>query len=77
MAPLSGTHPPRIELRTRSDRLLVSAEVELPGSLATAPLHLGLTAVVESTDGKLEYWGLRHPGPRPDFHHPDSFGFEI
>lgn len=29
---------------------------------------LGLTAVVESTDGSLSYWALAHPGARPDFH---------
>ena len=77
MAALTGIRPPRIELRTRSERLLVSADVALPVDLATSGLHLGLTAVVENTDGKLEYWALRHLGPKPDFHHPDSFGFEI
>jgi hypothetical protein len=77
MAPLTGIRPPRIELRTQSDRLLLSADVALPDDLAGAQLRLGLTAVVENTAGKLEYWALRHAGPKPDFHHSDSFGFEI
>jgi len=29
---------------------------------------LGLSAVIESADGRLSYWALRHPAPRPDFH---------
>jgi hypothetical protein len=77
MAPLTGIHPPRIELRTQSDRQLLSAEVQLPWGPATGPLRLGLAAVIESTPGPLSYWALRHPAERPDFHHPDSFGFEI
>jgi hypothetical protein len=77
MAPLIGIRPPRIELRTQSERLLLSAEVELPATLAAAGLRLGLAAVVENEHGQLDYWALRHAGPRPDFHHPESFGFEI
>jgi len=77
LAPLTGIRPPRIELRTQSDRLLLSADVALPADLAAGGLQLGISAVVENVDGKLEYWALRHAGPKPDFHHPDSFGFEI
>jgi hypothetical protein len=76
MAPLTGPRPPRIELRVQPDRLLLSADVELPREL-TATVRLGLAAVVEDTVGQLSYWALRHAGERPDFHHPDSFGFEI
>jgi hypothetical protein len=76
MTPLTGLRPPRIELRQQSDRLLLSADVELPGDL-TATVRLGLAAVVEDTVGRINYWALRHAGERPDFHHPDSFGFEI
>ncbi|RRD58515.1 DOMON-like domain-containing protein [Comamonadaceae bacterium OH2545_COT-014] len=28
----------------------------------------GLSAVIESADGRLSYWALHHPAPRPDFH---------
>jgi hypothetical protein len=77
MAVLTGIRPPRIELRTQSDRLLLSADVELPADLAAAPLRLGLAAVVEHDQGQLDYWALNHTAARPDFHHPESFGFEI
>ncbi len=43
MAPLTAIRPPRIELRTQSDRLLLSADVELPAELAPAGLRLGYT----------------------------------
>jgi hypothetical protein len=76
MEPLSGLRPPRIELRRQSERLLLSAAVELPPDL-TATVRLGLAAVVEDRVGRLSYWALRHAGDRPDFHHPESFGFEI
>lgn len=76
MASLTGIRPPRIELGTRSDRLLLSAAVELPAEL-TGELRLGISAVVEDTQGRLGYWALRHASERPDFHHPDSFTYEL
>jgi hypothetical protein len=77
MAPLIGIRPPRIELRTQSDRLLLSADVELPAQLSAAALRLGIAAVVENDHGQLAYWALDHAADRPDFHRPESFGFEI
>jgi hypothetical protein len=77
MAPLTAIRPPRIELRTQPDRLLLSADVELPADLAGAGLRLAIAAVVENDQGALDYWALRHASDRPDFHHPESFGFEI
>ncbi|UXR63127.1 DOMON-like domain-containing protein [Bdellovibrio bacteriovorus] len=34
---------------------------------------LGLTAVIEFTDGSLSYWSLSHPGSDPDFHNKDGW----
>lgn len=34
---------------------------------------LGLSVVVERSDGVKTYWALAHPSDKPDFHHPDSF----
>lgn len=31
---------------------------------------LGLSAVLETTDGQISHWALLHPRPEPDFHHP-------
>jgi hypothetical protein len=77
MAPLTGIDPPRIELRTQPARLLLAAQIEIPVQLAAMTLRLGLAVVVESIQRQLGYWALRHAGERPDFHHPDSFEFEI
>ena len=41
----------------------------LPARPPHAPWHLGLTAVIETTDGTLSYWALQHPAATPDFHH--------
>lgn len=37
---------------------------------ASGPLLLGLSMVLESADGTLSYWALKHPCTVPDFHHP-------
>ena len=36
---------------------------------ANTPHALGLSAVIETDDGRLSYWALAHPAPQPDFHH--------
>lgn len=41
----------------------------LPPVVPGRPWDLGLTAVIETVDGQLSYWALRHSGTRPDFHH--------
>ncbi len=40
-------------------------------------LVLGLSAVVETHDGSLSYWALKHPLDKPDFHHPNAFVLEL
>ena len=39
--------------------------------------HLGLSAVVQLESGDLSYWALAHPQGKPNFHHPESFAFEL
>ena len=63
---------PVMNWQSSSDGL--SLQVWLPLH-ALPPVHperswdLGLSAVIQTTDGQLSYWALRHPGARPDFHH--------
>lgn len=57
---------------------LLSLHATLPAQLLPAAppgrlLLLGLSAVCEARDGTLQYWALRHPAERPDFHHRRSF----
>jgi hypothetical protein len=64
---------PGIAVRTDGQALELSASVEVEA----AKLRVALCVVVEELDGALSYWALRHPAPRPDFHHPDGFALEI
>lgn len=43
----------------------------------TAPWRLALSAVIEETNGAKSYWALAHPPGKPDFHHADSFAYEL
>lgn len=74
--PLAEAAAPRIvreEEGTLSLNVLLSSQNLPPGRR----LWLGLSAVIEATDGGLSYWALRHPPGRPDFHHPDCFVLEL
>ena len=69
---LAGEPTPRIAVRVGDDALDLDADVALDAlapDYAGAPLHLGLSAVVEAVDGGLSYWSLSHPPGKPDFHH--------
>jgi hypothetical protein len=62
-------------------QLRIQACVQLP---AAAPREsrargwrLGLAAVIESDDGTLGYWALRHCGAKPDFHATDGFAVTL
>jgi hypothetical protein len=41
------------------------------------PWRLGVSAVIEESDGAKSYWALRHAPGKPDFHHADSFAYEL
>ncbi|MCL2162220.1 MAG: DOMON-like domain-containing protein [Betaproteobacteria bacterium] len=61
----------------RKDRLTLTAEVP-PVLLPASPvLRLGLAAVIERENGKLEYWAVHHPASRPDFHHADGWTLRL
>lgn len=55
-------------------RSTFDAWIELPWG-AQGPM--GLSAVIEATDGSKSYWALAHPSDKPDFHHPQSFVQEL
>lgn len=73
-----ATLDPHVRLSHTRSALVIEALVRLsPLALADAPLQLGLSAVIEGVDGGLSYWALHHPAPKPDFHHPEAFAFEL
>jgi hypothetical protein len=67
--------PPHIAVRSTGSRLELDALVRLDSLSAIhprAPLRIGLSAVIEASDG-LSYWALCHNSDRPDFHDADGF----
>ena len=69
---------PAPDLRWRRGANELALEARLPATcLPSGALRLGLTAVVEHTDGSHRYWALGHPPGRPDFHHRDGFALAL
>lgn len=67
---------PTIRVLREGDRLTLEAQIGVSRDLGTS-LRLGLSVVVEDTDGTLYYWALRHPSAQPDFHHRDAFALSL
>ena len=72
---LSGV--PAIETVAAQKQYMLRAAISLPTALRRAPVKIGLSAVIEETDGSISYWALAHPQGAPDFHHPDCFALEL
>jgi hypothetical protein len=71
---------PKIAVRARAGRIELEATVRLQRlspPLAAGKLSVGLSAVIEDSEGELSYWALRHPPGKPDFHHPETFALEL
>jgi len=66
---------PRIE--ARSSAATYTLQVALEFDELSSPLLLGLSAVLEETNGRKSYWALAHPPGKPDFHHADCFALEL
>lgn len=67
-----GPLVPRIEVHTGPESLclLVGLPMSaLPLPTAAQVWEVGLSAVIETSDGQLSHWALQHPSARPDFHH--------
>jgi hypothetical protein len=79
--PLAGEMvAPDILVRKSAGHLELAATVRLghlPLVRSAMFLRLGLSVVIEETDGTRSYWALNHPAEKPDFHHPDSFALEL
>jgi hypothetical protein len=71
---------PEISIQKCVDQLEFAATTRLDRFLLIRKgisLRLGLSAILETTDGALSYWALKHPAANPDFHHPGSFALEF
>jgi hypothetical protein len=76
----SGIGPPAIEVQASPELFTLQASLELD-QLSSLPRdarwHLGLSALIEETNGRTSCWALAHPPGKPDFHHPDCFAHEF
>ncbi|HWQ10164.1 MAG TPA: DOMON-like domain-containing protein [Holophaga sp.] len=76
-APAQGLVP-RLVVHRFPDRLEVHAILGLDGVPGLAGrMRMGLSAVLEQSDGALSYWAIRHPAGAPDFHHPEAFALVV
>ena len=71
---------PKIVAARGEDIFELSAAIDLdrfPELKGEVQLCVGISTVIETLDGSLSYWALRHPPGRPDFHHSESFALEL
>lgn len=61
---------PYIRLEDNLTWWAVGAAIAVP---ADSNWELGLSAVLEESDGRKSYWALAHAGDAPDFHDPGCF----
>ena len=80
MSPAEIDQAPKISMRRGDDGLEFQSAVCL-GHLTdlrdASHLRIAPAAVIEDENGRLSYWGLRHPAGKPDFHHPNGFALEV
>ena len=65
---------PRIEVEASAERFDLRVALWLR---AGGNRRVGMSAVIEETNGRLSYWALAHPPGAPDFHHPDCFALQV
>lgn len=75
--PLEPAPAPTLVRKESANQLTLECVLPAAALPKGNPLHLGLTAVVESADGSLSYWSLCHPPGKPDFHHTDGFALTL
>jgi len=73
--PFNYHSAPQLIVQRNASALELAAAIDLKPLLLEPgkSLRLGLSAVIEAANGGISYWALKHPAPKPDFHHPDSF----
>ncbi|MFI9626394.1 DOMON-like domain-containing protein [Streptomyces sp. NPDC052042] len=69
--PARPSRPPRIQVTRTAHRLEMEVRTDVRNLPCTGAM--ALTAVIEDDRGRLGYWALKHPSPKPDFHHPGGF----
>jgi hypothetical protein len=64
----------QLETQTLPDLITLKATVDLSSILEVDDLcQMGITAVIQTKNGRETYWALAHPAPQADFHLRESF----
>ena len=69
-------YAPRLQRQQQDQRLSMKvslAKAILPYNPKNKPLQIGLSTVIETKQGDLSYWALKHAADTLDFHHRQSF----
>jgi len=76
---LAAIPAPKIAVHSDPDHYSLHASLSLDSlHLRGQSLwHIGLSAVIEDKSGGLSHWALAHASDKPDFHHPESFVYEL
>ena len=79
MQVVSETDAPRIEVSSSPDSytLRTALNLNMANVPRGTPWRLGLSAVIEETNGNKSYWALAHTPGKPDFHRADCFTYEF
>ena len=77
MVPALDCAAPDIWTDVSSDRFALTAYVDFAGEGELAGRSVGVSAVIEETDGAKSYWALAHPGAAPDFHDPAGWTLRL
>ena len=78
MQVVSEIDAPSIEVSLSRDSYILQVALDLDTANVPrgTPWRLGLSAVIEETNGNKSYWALAHAPGKPDFHHADCFTHE-
>ena len=67
--------PPEISSRRDSGAFDLCATV--PHRLPDVTWRVGISVIIEETDGTISFWALNHAPGKADFHHSDSFAADL
>ncbi len=78
MRPEDIIDPPLCRVVTGTDLLTLACRLNLNGIIGKySQLEVGVSSIIEATDGSISYWALEHHGMAPDFHDRRSFQLNI
>jgi hypothetical protein len=68
---------PKIEVISSAETFTLRASLDLKYLNLDRAARLGLSAVIEQTNGNKSYWALAHAPGKPDFHRANCFTHEL